>query len=178
MVNTPLYMVHDLDDIPNCPLPDGFKFCLLTREEEREQWAEIATATGQFPDKAQALKRFAAEFAPHLNEVKKRIIFLKTADGKYAGTASAWLGQWQKQTIGRLHWVEIKPEFQGQKLGRPLIAKAIELLSNYHQKAYLKTQPRSLAAIHLYLDFGFTPVMHTAEEGNAWNNVFSQLNKS
>ncbi len=177
MENIPLYMVHDLDDIPNCPLPDGFKLCLLAREEECEQWAEITTAAGEFPDKTQALKRFAEEFAPYLSEAKKRILFLKTADGRYAGTASAWLSKWEKQMIGRLHWVEIKPEFQGQKLGRPLIAKAIELLSNYHQKAYLKTQPRSLAAIHLYLDFGFTPVMHTAEEENVWNDVFSELNK-
>ncbi|WP_158234629.1 GNAT family N-acetyltransferase [Lentibacillus sediminis] len=172
-----LSILNDTPYIPNHPLPAGYEFSLLTYEEQRHQWAEVTTAAGEFPHKTQALKRFAEEFTPHLTEAKKRILFLKTTNGSYAGTATAWVGEWDKQTIGRLHWMEIKPEFQGQKLGRPLIAKAFELLSNYHHKAYLKTQPRSLAAIHLYLEFGFTPAIQTTAQEVAWNYVFSQLNK-
>ncbi|WP_449354234.1 GNAT family N-acetyltransferase [Virgibacillus natechei] len=177
MENTPIYMLHDLTNIPNYTLTNGFEFSLLNSEEERLQWAEITSATGEFQDKKQALERFNIEFASDLIEAKKRIIFLKTTNERYAGTACAWFGKWNGETIGRLHWVEIVPEFQGHRLGRPLIAEALSLLKQYHEKAYLKTQPRSLAAIHIYLDFGFKPAIYTAEDEHAWNHVFDLLNK-
>ncbi|GGJ95711.1 hypothetical protein GCM10007063_17690 [Lentibacillus kapialis] len=177
MEHQSLYMIHDLKTIPDYPLPDGFEFSLLTREEEGIQWAKITTATGEFPDELRALKRFRAELAATLNTAQERVIFLKTANGKYVGTASAWFGKWNDETIGRLHWVEIIPECQGHKLGRPLIAASLRLLKQHHGKAYLKTQPRSPAAIHLYLDFGFKPVIHAADEKRAWNHVFHELNK-
>lgn len=177
MENIPIYMLHDLKHIPDYPLPDGFEFSPLNSEKEGEQWAEITTATSEFPDKNQALIRFSTELASDLNKAKKRIIFLKTTTGRYAGTACAWFGKWNGETIGRLHWVEIMPKFQGHKLGRPLIAETLSLLKQYHDKAYLKTQPGSLAAIHLYRDFGFKPAIHTTEEKRAWNHVFNQLNR-
>ncbi|WP_167751401.1 GNAT family N-acetyltransferase [Lentibacillus salicampi] len=177
MENSPIYMLHDLKHIPDCPLPDGFHFSLLHHKEEGKQWANLVTETGEFPDESQALARFGSELASDLNEAKKRVIFLKTTDGRYAGTASAWFGKWDDETIGRLHWVEIAPAFQGIKLGRPLIIKALKQLKMYHEKAYLKTQPASLAAIHLYLNFGFKPAIHTADEKCAWNHVFTQLHR-
>lgn len=177
MENTPIYMTRGLKQIPDYSLPDGFEFSLLHRDEERVQWAEITTATDEFQDKNQALKRFNTELSSDTGEARKRVMFLKTTNGRYAGTASAWFGKWNGKTIGRLHWVEILPEFQGHKLGRPLIAATLTLLERYHDKAYLKTQPRSLAAIHLYLDFGFKPAIHTADEERAWNHVFNQLNR-
>ncbi|SFB10999.1 Ribosomal protein S18 acetylase RimI [Lentibacillus halodurans] len=178
MEHTSIYMMHDLKQLSSHPIPDGFEFCLLEREEEGKHWAEIAAATGEFQDISQALERFSTEFAAHLSEAKKRIIFLKTTDGRYAGTASAWFGKWNNDMIGRLHWVEIIPEFQGQKLGRPLITKALKLLSQYHDQAYLKTQPSSLTAIHIYLAIGFKPVTQTTGEELAWNHILNQLNKN
>ncbi|HLR08735.1 MAG TPA: GNAT family N-acetyltransferase [Bacillota bacterium] len=175
MDNLPLYMTSHLNDIPEYPLPDGFTFCLLSHEQEKEQWAEITTAAGEFTDKQHALQRFATEFAPKLNEVKRRIVFLKTTHDTYVGTATAWFGQWKNQTIGRLHWIAIKPAFQGKGLGKPLVAKAVKLLKQYHHKAYLKTQPRNLTAIYIYRDFGFKPAIHSAAEEQAWNAVFSRL---
>lgn len=176
-MNTPLYMLHQLDDIPNNSLPNSYRFRLFRQKNDSETWAKIVTATGEFPDENKAIERFNNEFKPHPNEVPKRIIFLETSDGHAAGTATAWFGEWNKVTIGRLHWVEITPEFQGKKLGRPLIAEAMKLLSQYHRQAYLKTQESSLAAIHIYNQFGFKPVCTTNEQQTAWDRVFHSLKK-
>ncbi|MGY0692470.1 GNAT family N-acetyltransferase [Virgibacillus sp. FSP13] len=177
MTETALYMLHDLNDIPNYPLPGGFQFRLYNREDDHETWAKIATATNEFSSKHNALQRFNHEFSTYPADVKRRIIFLETIDGQTIGTATAWFGEWNKETIGRLHWIEIIPEFQGKKLGRPLIAEAMKFLSKYHQKAYLKTQASSQAAIHIYCQFGFKPVYNTEAEQATWDHVFEILKK-
>ncbi|PXY55002.1 N-acetyltransferase [Virgibacillus profundi] len=132
---------------------------------------QSALATGEFSSEDQALERFAQEFKPHLNEAKKRIIFLETTDGQTAGTATAWYGEWNSEIIGRLHWIEILPEFQGLRLGRPLVAEAMRLLALYHNHAYLKTQITSRAAIHIYKKLGFKPVILHEEEREVWEHI-------
>ncbi|GGB43622.1 hypothetical protein GCM10011409_21490 [Lentibacillus populi] len=91
-MNTPLYMLHQLDDIPNNSLPNSYRFRLFRQKNDSETWAKIVTATGEFPDENKAIERFNNEFKPHPNEVPKRIIFLETSDGHAAGTATAWFG--------------------------------------------------------------------------------------
>lgn len=164
MDNRPLYMRHSLELSTNYPLPPGYQFRLYDDESDNEVWAEILTSTAEFASKNLALERFEQEFLPWLPLMKKRVIFLETEEGKAIGTASAWFGEFNKIDMGRLHWVEIKPEFQGNKLGRPLITKAMTLLKDYHQTAYLKTQASSEAVIHLYQKLGWQHVITTETE--------------
>ncbi|MDY0393433.1 GNAT family N-acetyltransferase [Virgibacillus halophilus] len=90
---------------------------------------------------------------------KRSIIFITTTDRKTIGTATAWFGTWETKEIGRLHWVEIIPAYQGKKLGRSLIAKAMSWLADYHESAFLKTQTSSQAAIHIYQKLGWKPAI-------------------
>lgn len=137
----------------------------------KKSWADILTSTGEFTSKNLALERFTQEFTPWLSLVKKRLVFLETEEGDAVGTASAWFGKFNRVDMGRLHWVEIKPEFQGKKLGRPLITQAMTLLKHYHQTAYLKTQASSGAAIHLYQKLGWQRVITTEEERHIWAEI-------
>ncbi|MDY0404777.1 GNAT family N-acetyltransferase [Virgibacillus sp. 179-BFC.A HS] len=171
MEKIPLAMVHELKDIPQFPLPEGYYFRFFSRNNDEKTWARIVTATDEFPNEQAALRRFENEFAPYLREAEKRIIFLDTADGQTVGTATAWYGKWNDKKIGRLHWVEIIPAYQGKKLGRPLIAEAMNHLKLYHDAAYLTTQTTSPAAIHIYKAFDWQPYIRTDIERSAWKTV-------
>ncbi|WP_171046282.1 GNAT family N-acetyltransferase [Lentibacillus cibarius] len=175
MNNIRLYMAHDLTNIPVQPLPENYQFSRLQKEADKKHWAEIVAAADEFATKQAALERFDHEFKPHLSETKQRMIFLQTHDGHDAGTATAWFDTWNRQTIGRLHWVAIHPEYQGKKLGKPLIAEAMNVLASFHQQAYLRTQPRNLTAIRIYRQFGFEPIIRSQRDEQAWNAVYSQL---
>ncbi|KRG15371.1 GNAT family N-acetyltransferase [Lederbergia galactosidilytica] len=151
----PIFMHHTLEDIPKYTMPSGFHFRFYEREDDLGNWARIVTATKEFANETEAIGRFKKEFLPFKDQLFKRVIFIETKDGETIGTATAWFGMWQKEELGRLHWVEILPDYQGQGLGKPLISKTMELLAQHHNKAYLKTQDTSEAAIHIYQKFGW-----------------------
>lgn len=155
MVDDKIYMTHDLRSIPDYPLPAGYEFRLFKSEADIESWAGIVTETREFTRKESALERFHSEFSPHLEKVKKRMLFITTKTGEPVGTATAWYGEKKGIEIGRMHWVSIIPAHQGKQLGRPLIVKAMQILSEYHDKAYLTTQAKSEKGIHLYERLGW-----------------------
>ena len=171
MSEIPLYMKHDLKNIPHFSLPAGYHFRLFTHEEDANLWTKIVTKTDEFSNEENAIKRFNEEFLPHMTEVEQRVVFIETSDEKPVGTATAWFGTWDNHEIGRLHWIEIIPEYQGKKLGRPLITKAMAMLSDYHSSAYLKTQESSQAAIHLYQQLGWEPVIRNKQEERIWEGL-------
>lgn len=164
MSEIPVYMKHDLMIIPRHSLPTGYQFRFFGHQGDRDAWAKIVTKTNEFTDERNAIKRFNEEFSPHTNEAKKRIIFIVTNDGSLVGSATAWFGKWMHEEIGRLHWVEIIPEYQGRELGCPLITEAMSLLRKYHSSAYLKTQKSSQAAIYLYGQLGWYPIIKEEQE--------------
>lgn len=167
----PLYMYHDLTDLPVYDLPDGYQFRLYKQESDANRWAKIVTATNEFPSEEKALERFNEELSLHKYELKMRMIFIETIEGKAVGTATAWFAKWDETVIGRLHWIAIIPEFQGKRLGRPLITKTMQILQDNHSTAYLKTQESSGAAIYLYKQLGWCPIINTKEEEMIWNNI-------
>ena len=170
MKSIPLYMYSLLKTIPESALPVGFQFRLFQAGDENH-WARINVATEEFSGIGAAMQRFNQEFGPYLAEVKKRMLFILNEEEMPIGTATAWFGEWEGKVIGRLHWVEIIPEYQGKGLGAPLISKAIELLAVYHDEAYLKTQTTSQAAIHLYEKLGFEPAILSEEEKEGWSLI-------
>lgn len=171
MTDIPLYMKHNLKNTPHFPLPEGYQFRFFGQEGDAEAWAKIVTLTNEFSNEDKAMIRFNEEFLPYIAEAEKRMIFIVTDESQLVGTATAWFGKWNDEVIGRLHWIEIIPEFQGRKLGRPLITKAMELLGDYHSSAFLKTQQSSEAAIHLYDQLGWKPAILHKEEQNVWDEI-------
>jgi len=180
----PVVMVReDLTTVPSFPLPPGYRLRCY-RRGEAPLWAEIEVSVGEFPTLERALAHFEKEFGPYPDDLEKRCLFLEDAAGRALGTATAWFHnlsgpeaplQFQGKDYGRIHWVAIRPEHQGRKLAKPLLAAALRRLAQFHSRAYLTTQTTSARAIHLYLDLGFVPLVLSERCSSAWRLLAALL---
>ena len=164
-----------LRDLPAFETPEGFSHRLYTHGDE-SHWAEIETRAGEFSRPADALAHFQKEFGPHSTAMADRCLFLvDDRTSTRVGTATAWHGEWDGIEQGRLHWVGLVPELHGRGLGKAIVSLAMHRMATLHERAYLTTQTTSFVAIKIYLDFGFTPVLKTAEDRRGWALVESLL---
>ncbi|NLJ79997.1 MAG: GNAT family N-acetyltransferase [Firmicutes bacterium] len=173
MKNIRLIMINeDLSRHSPIPLQPGFKFRFF-QDGDQETWAEIEAQAQEFPNIEAARARFQQEFRKQRKELSKRCFFLLDPAGKPVGTAMGWYGssQFEGLLYGRLHWIAIIPSYQSLGLGRPLISQAVEVLKQFHKKAFLVTRPRNYRAIRIYLDFGFKPHLTAKEQHRGWRQV-------
>src|SRR5438093_3818539 len=168
----PLKMIRaDLENIPNSDIPAGYRLRWY-RPGDEEHWLRIhllADHKNQFkPD------TFAQQFGSDASVLAERQCYLLDPVQGVIGTATAWFNEdFDGESIGRLHWVAIVPECQGRGLSRPLLTTVCRRLRELgHNKVYLTTSSARTAAIHLYLRFGFRPLIRTAIERAAWAQVF------
>ncbi|MGC8863314.1 MAG: GNAT family N-acetyltransferase [Armatimonadota bacterium] len=178
MEDIPVSMVRDnLQDLPDYPLPPGYRFRTFRRGEEKV-WAEVQTRAGNFQTLEKALEQFEKEFRNRQDEFENRCLFLvHDGSGEVVGTTTAWLDpDFHGRDHGRIHWVAIVPEFQGRKLAKPMLCQAMRMLRRWHQRACLGTHTGCLKAINMYLDFGFVPDMTRERADEAWRLVAKALN--
>lgn len=169
MNDTSIYLQHDLEEIPDFKLPEGFKF-VCYRKGYEEQWARILVETGEFAGENDALKRFGKEFSSK-KDLDRYMFFIEKEDGELVATATAWRGMINETLVGRVHWVDILPEHQGFGLGRPLISACMKMIRENHESAYLKTDHRREAAIRLFLKMGWRPMIVKPAEKVVWRNL-------
>ena len=163
--------LDDLGELPDFPLPFNYYFTFFEPGLERP-WAEIATDAGEFATVEAALDQLQLEFGEKKPEFSKRSIFLRSPIDEYIGTATAWYSDdFMGSRWGRLHWVSIRPAYQGKKLGKPLVRGALDIMRKFHSKVYLTTQTTSFAAIKIYLQFGFEPLIRSSKDREIWENV-------
>ncbi|WP_020007655.1 GNAT family N-acetyltransferase [Salinicoccus albus] len=164
-----IYLHHNLEDIPDFKLPEGFKFVSYQKGYEK-QWAQILVETGEFAGERDALKAFAREFS-WKKDLYRFMFFIEKEDGTLIATATAWHGTINERFIGRVHWVDILPEHQGFGLSRPLIAKCMRMINERHEDAYLKTHRQRQVAVHLFLRMGWRPMIVKPEEKTVWKEL-------
>lgn len=176
MENIPVVMIlEDLNSLPEYSLPKGYTFRNY-QEGDKQCWAEIETAAGEFTDPEKGIKQFELEFEPHLEEVKSRLIILEDNQGRGIGTAMSWFDDnFFRPDYGRVHWVGIIPEFQGKGLAKPLMSECMRRIRERHKKCYLTTQTTSYKAVKIYLDFGFIPYLKDETCPKAWNLLAEKL---
>lgn len=164
-----LIMVREhLRAIPGWTLPAGYSFRPY-RPGDVSAWARIEAAAGEFAGEQEALGHFEREFGPQRQLLPERCLFLTDPAGLAVGTATAWFDdRFQGRRFGRLHWVAVRGEDQGRGLGRALVARAMQVLARHHGRAYLTTQTESRRAVRIYFDFGFRPLVLTAEHARGW----------
>ena len=137
-------------------LPEGFRFVSFKQGDE-EFLAEIETSVLEFSNKEAALEQFNKIFLPYIGEPERRIFFIETDDGYKVGNIMIWWEYINNKRFPNINWVAIRPEYQGKKLGYPLVAyglkKAIEIEGD--RELLLTTQTNSHKAIKLYLALGF-----------------------
>lgn len=153
-----MYRTRDLP-INEYSLPEGFQFAFY-QEGDEQHWAEIETSVSEFEDVAQALAYFERNYAPYPKALKERMLFVTNASGEKIATCSAW---WKETSNGErfplLHWVAVKPEYQGKGIAKAMVSHTLVILEKLEHASplpiYLHTQTWSHPAIRLYQKLGF-----------------------
>ncbi|KLV21919.1 GNAT family N-acetyltransferase [Niallia circulans] len=179
MKRIPLSMViKDLSHIPQYPLPAEFRIRLFEKGDEHH-WAFVEASVDEFESKEAALAHFYKEFGPYIDEMTNRCLFIENKKGEVIGTTTAWYGDLKGdgEITGRIHWVGIVPAYQGQKLSKPLLSEAMNILAKYHSKAYLTSQTTSYQAVNMYLNYGFKPFIKAPSCHEAWSLLEDTLDR-
>lgn len=142
--------------LPNFPLPPGFAFTFYHPGDEAA-WAEIETAVLEFESEADALAYIKKEYVPFTGELERRCLFAVNAAGEKIATATAWWGYTGARRDPWLHWVAVKPAYQGLGLGKAITARVIQLMNEIEgdRDYYLHTQTCSYKAVDIYKQCGF-----------------------
>jgi predicted GNAT family acetyltransferase len=166
MDNSEVRMIHEnLAAAPVFACPDAFKFEFY-RPGREEDWLEIHKLSDQFNVFTPFV--FTDQFGKDTELLGQRQLFLLNADGKAIGTATAWDDPCTKYS-GRVHWVALLPEYHGKGLGNSLLSAVCQkLIATGHEKGCLSTSTARLAAIKLYLKFGFRPLIQSEEDALSW----------
>ncbi|MBW7937662.1 MAG: GNAT family N-acetyltransferase [Candidatus Omnitrophica bacterium] len=168
--NVELLMIRPhLAEIPQHQLPPGYLLRTFNDPDIR-QWVRIHELADRF--NSVTLDTFYNEFGADMGSLKERSFYLDAPDGATIGTATAWYNpSFEGADYGRVHWVAIVPEAQGKGLSRPLLTAVMNCLQANHQRAYLATSSARLAAIRLYLEFGFSPYTNPEFPLEGWRVV-------
>jgi ribosomal protein S18 acetylase RimI-like enzyme len=152
--NLPLVMERDyLADIPCYPLPADYTVHWYEPGDE-QHWLAIQLAAEKYLPITPEL--FQREFGSHADLLHERLFFLRAASGETAATIAAWFDVDPANPMGRIHWVAVKPTYQGRGLANCLMTLACERLRQLgHERAILTTSTARVAAIQLYRKFGF-----------------------
>ena len=147
-----------LNQIPNCELSPDFRFVTYQPGDE-QAWAAIEMSVEDFDSHQEALNYFKKEFAPKLESLQKHMLFIENTHGEKVATATAWEGKLEGITYPKLHWVAVKPEYQGKGLCKALLSKSLKLMGSlgHEGEVILFSQTWSYKAINLYYQYGFRP---------------------
>lgn len=141
--------------IPDYKLPEGYRYTLFQPGDE-VSWAEIETSVLEFCNHTEALTYFQNNYLPYLSALNERCFFIENEHGDKVATGTVW---WccPDKCDPWLHWVAVKPQYQGLGLGKAMASKitqmAVELEGD--RDIYLHTQTWSYKAIGIYKKCGY-----------------------
>lgn len=171
----PVCMVRpDWDNLPGFALPRGWSLRWY-RPGDEAHWQRIHLVAERELAITPAL--FREQFGQDEKLLAGRQCYLQNPQGQAVGTATAWFDDdFQGGCWGRVHWVAIVPEYQGQGLGRVLMNAVCHRLRELgHDRAFLRTAAGRIPAINLYLRFGFRPLPRNTEEACVWQALAPKL---
>jgi GNAT superfamily N-acetyltransferase len=158
-----------LDDTPDEDLPNGYSIRWYQPGDEKS-WYQIHLLADKYTKVTADL--YEKEFGRDTRMLAERQCFLVDSRDYPIGTATAWFGDHDEKTTGRIHWVAIVPAEQGKGLANPLLATVCNRLKELgHSKAYLTTQTVRIPAINLYLKFGFIPLADSERDRQIWRQL-------
>ncbi len=162
-----------LRDIPQVPFPKGYGIRPM-RLDEGALWTDIERdAEAYFPIGDDL---FHDQFGDYLQNTQWRSFIVTNPKGIGVGVISAWFSrEFKGDDYGMIHWIAIRPAYQGLGLGKAALSFALHQLAQWHTRAFLGTQTKRLGAIKLYLDFGFVPDLDPPGAREAWREVAAQL---
>lgn len=156
--NISFYMIRkEKTNMYEAPLLEGFYFRFY-KEEDEKNWASIETSVSEFEKEEDAMKYFNKNFLPYKKDLYNRMVFLCNEKDEAVGTITAWWGDSIKnENMPCLHWLAIKPKYQGLGLGKSLVSNCIKRMIELDGDVefYLSTQTPSYKAVGIYKKAGF-----------------------
>lgn len=173
----PVYMIRqNLDDIPHYDLPPPYTIRPYQPGDEAA-WERIHIEADKYIIVTPTL--FEEKFGRDLERLKERQFYLCDAEGIPIGTATAWFMSRNDQLYGRVHWMAIVPSEQGKGLAKPLLSTVCHRLRDLkHNRAYLHTASVRIAAIGLYLKFGFVPDIRSEQDALIWHKIRKRVGQT
>lgn len=137
-------------------LPEGYTFKMYEPGFEN-YWAETETEVLEYKMKEEAIEYFKKELIPYQEQLKKRMVFIMNQEGVAVANACAWYINYKGRHQAHVHFVAVRPDYQGRGLGKAIFAKILTIFSIYEagEDIYLHTQTWSHVAIRMYLKMGF-----------------------
>ena len=137
-------------------LPSGFSIRVFVPGDE-VPWAGIETAVGEFMTEGEALTYFQSTYLPCSDELARRCVFVRGADGGAVGTITSWWNTTEERRDPSIHWLAVRPEYERLGLGKALVSECLTRLVwlEGQRDIFLHTQTWSYRAIAIYLKAGF-----------------------
>ena len=160
----------DLEDVPEFELSEGFQLRNYHKGDE-ENWFQIYKAADKYN------KIYSSMFKEYFgaDEVKlgRRQFYICNEQGDAIATATSWYNNdYHGESIGRVHWVAVHPDYQGRGLAKPLLSNVLGRFKELgHKKCYLRTYHVRIPAIRLYLSFGFKPDIRSEKDREIWEMI-------
>ena len=173
--NVDVWMIHrDLARAPRYTLPAGYRMRGY-RDGDVATWVRIQQAAETFF--VPTAQTFADSMPGDTDYLAARVLFLVDPAGEDIGTITAWNdAEFDGQDMGRIHWVAMVPAAQGRSLAKPMLSAALDALrARGYNAAWLWTGTGRIAALNLYLSFGFLPHPRDDAEREAWRAVAPEL---
>ncbi len=168
-----IMVCHRMGVIADAPLPDGYSFQPIT-PQNAALWTDIWRDADASMDVDDGL--FNREFGSDWSLIGHRCWLVCDRRNRAVATISAWLDHRPGQSdSGRIHWVAVRPAWQGRGLARPMMSQAMRLLAAHHDEVHLCTQADRIPAIALYLRYGFVPSISDAHSRQLWAHVSTRL---
>lgn len=164
----------DLEGIGQFDLPAPYSLRWYRPGDEKD-WVAIHVDADDYNDITMEL--YTKEFGTDAEYTARRMCFLCDGEGGAMGTASAWHeANHRGAAAGRLHWVCIVKRLHGRGLAKPLLTSVLGRMKQLgYERACLSTDTRRLAAVSLYLKFGFIPEIRDEKHLRAWEWIRTQL---
>ena len=175
--NAPVTMIRDNpNQIPQFNLPQGYTFRWFQPGDEKV-WQVLQSRADQYNDITDEL--FTSQFGMDVDLLRDRQGFILDSNHQPIATATAWFDEdYQGERYGRVHWVAVIPEQQGQGLSKSLMSQICNRLkARGYQRTYLTTSAARITAINLYLKFGFQPSVKSDQENEIWEDIRKKISE-
>ena len=159
-----LLLEQDLDNVPQLPLPEGYRF-VFYQYGDRDSWIDIEKSAKEFSTYEQGLEAWNRYYGGREDSLLNRMVFVENGEGEKVATATAYydITGRDKSGSGWLHWVAVRREKQGKGLAKPLITHVLDIMRNLnYTHAKIPTQTTTWLACKVYLDLGFLPLPQNA----------------
>ena len=163
----------DLENVPRIVVPTGYVLRNY-REGDEAGIGRVYAAAGLEEGSVESVRR---RIIAHPCFTPGRLFVIEHA-GEIVGTAAAWIEAENDPGVGYLHMIGVMPEHRGKRLGAILSIAAIEYTRNEgFTRQRLSTDDWREAAIRLYLDLGYYPLICDETHPARWAALAEKLDR-